>query len=106
MGKCNKTASCGGAKNLVPLGENVLVRPIAEETTTASGIVIPDTASKEKPMRGEILSIGPGSSENPAPKISVGDIVIFTKYAPTEIKIGGEEFFILDFKSLLAVEKK
>jgi chaperonin GroES len=98
---CGKVVECG----LKPIGENVLVRPIEEETMTASGIVIPDTASKEKPMRGEILAIGEGSKENPAPKVAVGDIVVFTKYAPTEIKINGEELYILDFKSLLAVEK-
>ncbi len=98
---CNKQTECG----LKPIGENILVRPIEVETMTVSGIVIPDTASKEKPMRGEVLAIGEGSKENPVPKIVVGEVVIFTKYAPTEIKINGEELYILDFKSLLAVEK-
>jgi len=104
MTKCcskGNTCSCG----LQPLGENVLVEPIEEETTTASGIVIPDTATKEKPMRGKILAIGPGTKENPVPDVKQGDIVVFTKYAPTEIKISGNDLYILDFKSLLAVEK-
>jgi len=92
-------------KSLHPLGANAIVEPIAEETTTSAGIIIPDTASKEKPMRGKIIAIGEGTSDEKPPKISVGDTVIFTKYAPTEIKIDGKELYILDFKSLLAVEK-
>ena len=93
------------ATTIVPLGENVLVKPIEAETTTASGIVIPDTASKEKPMRGKVLGIGEGSEKAKPPKIKKGDIILFTKYAPTEIKVDGEELYILDFKSVLAVEK-
>jgi chaperonin GroES len=93
------------ATTIVPLGENVLVQPIEAETTTASGIVIPDTASKEKPMRGKVLGIGEGSEKVKPPKIKEGDIILFTKYAPTEVKVDGEELYILDFKSVLAVEK-
>ncbi len=93
------------SKELQPLGANVIVRPIEAETSTASGIIIPDTASKEKPMRGEIIAIGEGTGEEKVPNVKVGDVVIFTKYAPTEIKVGNEELYVLDFKSLLAVEK-
>ena len=96
------------AKKLIPLHDNVIVEPIQQETTTASGIVIPDTASKEKPMRGTVLSVGPGSLDENGKLIPVGvkegDVVIFTKYAPTEIKIDGKELYILDGKSILALE--
>ena len=92
-------------KTLHPLGANVIVKPVEAETATASGIIIPETASKEKPMRGEVMEIGPGTEDEKAPNVSKGDVVIFTKYAPTEIKIDGVELYVLDFKSLLAVEK-
>ncbi len=96
-------------KKLIPLQDNVIVLPIQEEHTTKSGIVIPDTANKEKPMRGKVLSVGPGKTDDKGKHVAVGvkegDIVIFTKYAPTEIKIDGEELYILGADSLLAVEK-
>ncbi len=97
------------AKKLVPLGDNVIVSPLQEELTTASGIVIPDTASKEKPMRGTIISVGPGKRDDQgnvhAPDVKEGDVVVFTKYAPTEIKIEGQELYVLNLDSLLAIEK-
>jgi chaperonin GroES len=96
------------AKKLIPLHDNVIVRPIAEETTTASGIVIPDTANKEKPMKGLVVAVGPGKNTDgkllPV-GVKEGDTVIFTKYSPTEIKIDGEELYVLSADSLLAVEK-
>ena len=94
------------AAKIQPFGDNVLVRPIEEETTTASGIVIPDTVSKEKPMKGEVLSVGPGTKDKPTDGIKVGDTVIFTKYAPTEIKIDNEDLYLLGVDSLLAKETK
>lgn len=93
--------------NLKPLLDNVIVKPLDSETTTASGIVIPDTVSKEKPMRGEVISVGPGKMKDGQKiecPVSVGDVVVFTKYAPTEIKIDNQELYILGFDSLLAVE--
>ena len=96
-------------KKLVPLYDNVIVKPLEEETTTASGIVIPDTASKEKPMRGKILAVGPGKINENGTRtpldVKEGDIVIFTKYSPTEIKIEGEEFYVMNADSLLAIEQ-
>ena len=93
------------SQKLTPLGTNVLVRPIPEETTTASGIVI-STKSEEKPGRGQIISIGPGDADQAPPKnVNPGDTVYFTKYAPTEIKVDGEELYLIEFKSLLAIEK-
>jgi chaperonin GroES len=93
---------------LVPLGDNVIVHPIEAETMTKSGIVIPDTANKEKPMRGKVLSVGPGKTDDNGKLVPIGvkegDIVVFTKYAPTEIKIDGVELYILSSSSLLAIE--
>jgi chaperonin GroES len=96
-------------KKLVPLQDNVIVKPLEEEHTTKSGILIPDTANKEKPVRGKVLAVGPGKMDDKGKHVAVGvkegDIVIFTKYAPTEIKIDGEELYILGADSLLAIEK-
>lgn len=93
---------------LVPLGDNVIVKPIEAETVTASGIVIPDTASKEKPKRGEVIAVGPGKlidGQRAAMDVNVGDVVIFREYAPTDIKIDGEMIYVLGIDSLLAIEK-
>lgn len=93
---------------LQPLLDNVIVKPLEGETKTASGIVIPDTVSKEKPMKGEVIAVGPGKMKDGEKfecPVSVGDTVIFTKYAPTEIKVDNQELYILGFDSLLAVEK-
>lgn len=91
--------------NLVPLQDNVIVHPIEEETTTASGIVIPDTVSKEKPMKGKVIAVGPGKDGQPM-DVKEGDVVIFTKYAPTEIKIDGQELYVLGIDSCLAIVKE
>ncbi len=96
------------AKELVPLNDNVIVKPIEAETTTAGGIVIPDTASKEKPRRGEVLAVGPGKIvDGKRQEIGVkkGDVVIFSQYAPTEIKVDGVEYYVIGSDSLLAIEK-
>lgn len=93
---------------LQPLLDNILVKPLEGENKTASGIVIPDTVSKEKPMRGEVMAVGPGKvkdGEKISCPVNVGDIVVFTKYAPTEIKVDNQELYIMGFDSLLAVEK-
>lgn len=85
---------------LIPLHDNVIIKPIEQENTTASGIIIPETASKEKPQRGEVTAV----AEN-VKNIQVGDTVLFSKYAGTEVKINGEELSILEHKSVLAVER-
>ena len=93
---------------LVPLSDNVIVKPLEAETTTASGIVIPDTANKEKPRKGEVIAIGPGrmvDGKRTEMDVAEGDTVIFREYAPTEIKIDGQELFVLGIDSLLAIEK-
>ena len=88
---------------LRPLGENVIVRPHEQGNTTATGIYTGD-AKKEKPMKGEIIAIGNGTDDKKL-DAKVGDTVVFTQYAPTEIKIGDDELYILGFDSILAVEE-
>ncbi len=96
------------ALGLKPLEDRVVVRPSEEEETTASGIVIPDTA-KERPQEGEVIAVGPGRFEegNRIPMdVSVGDKVIYSKYGGTEVKVEGEELLILSARDVLAVVQK
>ena len=90
---------------LKPLGDRLIVRAIEEEETTASGIVLPDTA-KEKPQRGRVISVGPGklldSGERAAIGVAEGDEILFGKYSGTEIKVDGEEIKILRESDILA----
>src|SRR5271170_4239584 len=91
---------------LQPLEDRIVVRPSEAEETTASGLVIPDTA-KEKPQQGEVLAVGPGRrAENTGDLIPldvvVGDKVVYSKYGGTEITIDGEELLILTSRDVLA----
>jgi chaperonin GroES len=89
---------------ITPLEDRVVVKPLEAETTTASGLVIPDTA-KEKPQEGEVLAVGPGRFEEGQRlplDVAVGDIVLYSKYGGTEVKYGGEEYLILSARDLLA----
>jgi chaperonin GroES len=93
--------------NIKPLEDRIVVQPIDAEQTTASGLVIPDTA-KEKPQEGEVVAVGPGrfneDGDGRIPlDISVGDKVIYRKYGGTEVKYAGEEFLILSARDVLAV---
>jgi chaperonin GroES len=94
------------ASKLQPLGDRVVVRPAGREETTASGIVLPDTA-KEKPQRGTILAAGQGRRDDAGDRIpldvAVGDEVLFAKYAGTEFKLEGEDLLIIAEKDILAV---
>jgi len=89
-----------------PLYDRVVVRRTASETTTRGGIVIPDSAS-EKPNQGEVLAVGPGAraanGETIPPAVRVGDRVLFGKYAPSELKIDGEEVLVIKESDILAV---
>ena len=91
--------------NLQPLGDRLIVEVLDEESTTASGIVLPDTA-QEKPQRGKILSVGPGPRDEDGEYIkmdvAVGDEVIFSKYGGTEIKVGADDVLILRESDVLA----
>jgi chaperonin GroES len=90
---------------LQPLGDRVVIKPQPKEEITKGGIVLPDTA-KEKPMDGKILAVGPGSLDDSGKRVpldvKVGDIVIYAKYAGTEIKEDGEELIILRESDILA----
>ena len=93
--------------NIKPLEDRIVVQPIDAEQTTASGLVIPDTA-KEKPQEGEVVAVGPGrfneDGDGRIPlDISVGDKVIYSKYGGTEVKYAGEEYLILSARDVLAV---
>ena len=93
--------------NLQPLEDRIIVRPSEAEETTASGLVIPDTA-KEKPQQGEVLAAGPGKrSEHTGDLIpvdvKVGDIVIYSKYGGTEVSSGGEDLLVLSARDVLAI---
>lgn len=88
-----------------PLGDRVVVEAIAKEQTTASGIVLPDTA-KEKPQEGKIVAVGSGhlkDGERVALEVKEGDRVLFSKYAGTEIKIDGTEYLIMRESDILAI---
>jgi len=93
---------------LKPLNDNVIVKPLDKEETSQGGIILPDTVSKEKPEKGEVLAVGPGKVNemgNRMPmQIRVGDRVIFTKYAPNEIKLNNNTVLVLSEADILAIE--
>ncbi|HEY5186074.1 MAG TPA: co-chaperone GroES [Actinomycetes bacterium] len=94
--------------SIKPLEDRILVKPLDAEQTTASGLVIPDTA-KEKPQEGEVLAVGPGRFEDGQRlplDVNVGDKVIYSKYGGTEVKYNGEEYLILSARDVLAVLEK
>ena len=94
---------------LQPLEDRVVVQANEAERTTASGLVIPDTA-KEKPQEGTVIAVGPGrigdDNERVPMDVAEGDVVIYSKYGGTEIKLGGEEYIILSARDILAKIQK
>ena len=96
--------------NIKPLEDRIVVKPLDAEQTTASGLVIPDTA-KEKPQEGEVLAIGPGRWDDEGEKripldVQVGDVVLYSKYGGTEVKYNNEEYLILSARDVLAVVQR
>jgi len=93
--------------NIKPLHDNVIVKPIAEEEMTKSGIVLPDTVNKEKPERGEVVAVGEGklldSGQRAAMSVKAGDKVMFKKYSPDEIKIDDEEYLVISERDIIAI---
>ena len=94
------------AINLKPLGDRVVVEPLEQEEMTASGLVLPETA-KEKPQKGVVLAAGPGMRDDDGKRqaldVSVGETVLFAKYAGTEFKVDGKKLLILKESDLLAI---
>jgi len=87
--------------SIKPLADRVLVEPAAAETKTSSGIIIPDTA-KEKPQKGTIVAVGKGTKDNPI-TVSVGDSVLYGKYAGTELQHEGIDYLIMKESDILAI---
>lgn len=92
--------------SLQPLNDGLVVERLAEESTTPSGIVLPDSA-KEKPQKGKVLAVGPGKMNDKGERnqmtVKVGDTVLFTKYGPTEVKHEGRELLFLNESDVLAI---
>jgi chaperonin GroES len=92
--------------NLKPLGDRLLVEPIEQEETTASGIILPETA-KEKPQRGKVLAAGPGRRDDEGKRVEMdvaeGDTVLYAKYAGTEVKLEDKKYLILKETDVLAI---
>ena len=95
------------AVNFRPLSDNVLVKPSEAETQTSGGIYIPDSA-KQKPQEGEVIAVGPGrildDGSRSAVAVSVGDVVLYSKYGGTELKLDGQDYMILDEEQIYAIK--
>ena len=110
MNSMKKDAGKVSKKMIQPLADRILVKPFDASAleTTLSGIIIPDTVSKEKPEQGKVLAVGPGKYEDgkivPV-RVSVGDTVLFSKYGYDEVKVDGDELYILKEDSILAIIK-
>ena len=95
--------------SIKPLEDRIVIRQVEAEQTTASGLVIPDTA-KEKPQEGEVIAVGPGRVDDNGNRIpvdvKVGDVVIYSRYGGTEVKYDGQEFQILSWRDVRAVVER
>lgn len=93
--------------NIKPLGNNVVLKPAAKEEITASGIVLPDTVDKERPEKGEVVAVGPGkildNGQTAAMSVKKGDVVMFKKYSPDELKIDNQEYLVISENDILAI---
>ena len=93
--------------NLKPLSNHIFIEPIEEEKTTKSGIVIPETVDKEKPIKGKIIAVGPGKKNEKGEiipmSVKVGDVVLFKKYGPDEIEIDDKKYLVGEEDDILAI---
>ena len=89
--------------NITPLADRVLIQQAEAETTTASGIIIPDTA-QEKPQKGTVIAVGKGTKDNPM-TVKVGNNILYGKYAGTELKYNGADYIIMKESDILAIIK-
>ncbi len=94
-------------KKLQPLADRVIVKPTNPESVTKSGIIIPDSITQEKPQEGTVVGVGPGRVDDNGKliplKVKEGDLVLFSKYAPDEVKIDGEDYLVVREDSILAI---
>lgn len=90
-----------------PLADHILIEPIKEEEKTKGGILLPQTAEKERPEQGKVIAIGPGKKDKQGVlipvSVKVGDMVLFTKYSPNEIKVDDKEYLIVKEEDILAI---
>ncbi len=93
--------------SLKPIGDHLIVKPVAKEEMSASGIIIPETVNKERPERGEIIAVGPGrmleNGQRSVIDVKVGDQVVFKKYAPDEVKVDDVEYLVIKADDVMAV---
>lgn len=92
---------------LRPLGDRVIVKPAAKEEITKTGIILPDTADKERPEQGEIIAVGPGrfldNGQRAPMSLKVGDKIVFKKYSPDEVKVEDDEYLVISESDVMAV---
>jgi chaperonin GroES len=90
-----------------PLSDHLLIEPMKKEEKTKTGILLPDTAEKERPEQGKVMAVGPGKKTDEGKiiplEVKVGDVVLFTKYGPNEIKVGDKEYLIAKEEDILAI---
>lgn len=93
--------------NFKPLSNHLFLEPLTEEKVTKSGIVLPDTAEKEKPVQGKVLAIGPGKMTKQGERIpmsvAIGDIVLFKKYGPDEVELEGKKYLVAEEDDILGI---
>ena len=94
-------------KNIKPLSDHVVIEPLKQEEKTESGILLPETAEKERPEQGKVIAVGPGKTTDEGKviplEVKVGDIVLFTKYGPNEVKVEDKEYLIAKQEDILAI---
>jgi len=92
---------------LQPLNDHIFLEPLEEEKTTKSGIVLPDTAEKEKPIKGRVVAVGPGKLDEKGKRVpmsvKVGDKVLFKKYGPDELEVDGKKYLVGEEADILAI---
>ena len=93
--------------NIKPLSDHILIEPISQEEKTKSGILLPDTVEKDRPEQGKVIAVGPGKRLSSGKRVTIevkkGDKVLFTKYGPSEIKVGDKEYLIAKEEDILAI---
>jgi len=96
--------------HIQPLADNIVIEPVSQEEKTKGGILLPQTAEKERPEQGKVIAVGPGkmlSSGKRSPmEVKEGDLVLFTKYSPSEIKVEDKEYLIAKQEDILAILRK